>query len=187
MAAELKSASTNQILRLTSKVFIATVAVYWLRSSDFGILPTILFIGLISIFYIKPPIHAKQFLPSALVLMALPFFIPRATGIEEIFIVLGWGILLLLVFGIKNVVLLKRKEVHYLTHLIIIAILTSLFFVGFNFFFKLKDAFFFEGFFFFDFFPTLFTDFFLNFFGATFFFFDFFVGIVRFLGILSIL
>ena len=137
MAVELKSVSTNQTLRLALKALVVALIVFWMRSGGFGILPVFLFLVIVVFFYTRPPLHYGRFLPSMFVLVSLPFFIPRMVGIEEVFISAIWGLLFMILIGVKNIVLLKHKEVYYVLHLILIAVSTAFLFSRFSFFLQI--------------------------------------------------
>lgn len=137
MAAESKLASTNQPLRLTLKALFATAALYLMRGSDFGFAQTLLYFSLLAVFYFRPPLNAARFLPSMAALGVAPLVIPRATGAEELTIVVGWGILYLIILGIKDVAIIHRREAHYFVHLALVAAFTALLFRSFQFTFQI--------------------------------------------------
>lgn len=132
MARELKSASKNQPLRLTLRAVVASIAFFWVRSTG-GAVPIFIYVVLLLVFYIRPLLHAGRFLPSMVTLGALPFVIPKAVGVEEWTIGIGWGILYVLLLGVKNLVILHRKETHYFVHLALVAIAGALLFRNFHF------------------------------------------------------
>ncbi len=133
MAAGLKLASKNQTLRLILRALIAGLVVLWMRSGSFGVVSTFLFFAILIFLYTKPPLHSGRFLSSMLVLALLPFLVPKTAGVEEVFVAAAWGVLLMILLGVKNVILLKRKEIYYVLHLVLVAVSTAFLFSSFNF------------------------------------------------------
>ncbi len=132
MVVELKSALKNQPLRLALRVALLALVVFWMREEAFSLGLTFLYIALFVTFYLRPPIHVKHFFPSSLVLLFLPFFVPLFSGVQEFVIIVTWGILWLLVMGVKNVVILRRRESHHIAHIALVAILGLLLFAAFS-------------------------------------------------------
>ena len=133
MAAGLKSASINQILKLALKTIVLALIIFWLRRGGFTAGSSIIFILTFAVFYVRPPLGNAKFLPSALTLAIIPFFVPVASGAAEAMLVAGWGVVLFLILSTKNLVLLKRKNLYRVAHFAMVAILSFLLIERFSF------------------------------------------------------
>jgi len=133
MAVRLKSVSINQTLRLASKALVASLLLYWLRSSGFGGGVTLLYILVFLLFYLKPTLNNGRFTPSAFSLLIIPFFLPLVSGPSEILFIASWGLSLFLLLGVKNLVLMQRKNSYRIVHFTIVAALGSLLLSRFGF------------------------------------------------------
>jgi len=133
MGVKLKSASINQTLQLALRASFVALIALWMRSSEFSVGVSLLFISLILLFYMRKSLHARSLLTSAIVLAGLAFFAPTIEGIQEFVFIATWGVLYFLLLNIKELVIVNRKEVYRFLHLILIAFINILFFVEFSF------------------------------------------------------
>ena len=126
MVAKLKSASTNQILRLTFKVIAASLVAYWLRSGGVTFGQSLVFIILFSIFYFRPALNNERFFPSALALLLIPFFSPALYGEAEFLYIASWGVSFFILLGVKDLILVKRQKYYMVVHFAIVAALGTI-------------------------------------------------------------
>jgi hypothetical protein len=130
MATGLRSVLTSPKLGLALKALVLSLLVWLLREKGFSPAPALLFVILFFFFYLKPPINTLRFLPSALLLFLLPFFLPSIELVPEATLGLIWGGLIFALLGIKNLVILDRQKLYFLIHLVLVLGLGALFFQG---------------------------------------------------------
>jgi len=133
MAVGLRSASTNQTLRLAFKATTLSLILLWLRSSGitFGI--SLLFLVVFVVFYAKPTLGNSKYLSSAIIMAVTPFFLPLISGPPEAIFISGWGIVFFLLLSTKNLLLLGRENIYRVAHFAMIAVLTLLLVERFSF------------------------------------------------------
>lgn len=133
MAAKLKSASINQTLKLALRVLPIALVALWMRAAGgTSLIVGLLFLALYIFSYTRITLHAKRFFPSALALVALAFWTPKVGGAPEALFISIWGILYFLLLSIKNLIIVRRQEVYRFLHLVLIAAISTLFFVSFS-------------------------------------------------------
>jgi len=133
MAAVLKSASTNQTLRLAFKALVLALVLLPLRSAGLPVGASLIFLVVFTLFYIRPPLGNAKFLSSAIVLAVAPFFVRITQGAPEVLFIIGWCIAFFLLVSIKNLVLLSRVNIYRVVHFAIVATLSLLLIERFSF------------------------------------------------------
>ena len=126
MGAGLKSASTNQTLRLALKAIVLALLVFWLRSSGVTFGFSLLFLIAFAIFYTSPSLGNSKYLSSAIVLVAIPFFVPVVPGPPEAIFIGAWASVFFFLLSTKNLLLLRRRNIYGAVHFAIVAILALL-------------------------------------------------------------
>lgn len=126
MAARLESAARSPALRSALKAALAGLTAYFFRSGT-GILGFLIFFIVFWFFYFRPQFQSRQFLASALILFALPLFLPPVGDPTEWLLVLIFAAALFLLLGVKNLVLLKREGSYEALHLLIVFSLSALY------------------------------------------------------------
>lgn len=133
MAAVLKSASTNQTLRLAFRALVLALILFWLRSAGLTAGISLIFLTVFTLFYTRPPLGNAKYLSSAVILLIAPFFVRVSQGAPEVLFIIGWGIAFFLLVSIKNLILLNRVNIYRVVHFAIVATLSLLLIERFGF------------------------------------------------------
>lgn len=120
----------NQRFRLALKVIIVSLALLWLRRIGPATGPGLLFFVVFNAVYWRHHLNSRKFFLSALVLFALPLFLPLPGGRAEFLFALVWGLALYLLLGVKELAFVRRENLYQILHLILVIGLATLFFLG---------------------------------------------------------
>ena len=121
MVQKLKSASTNQTLRLTFKAFTASFVLYWMRSGGITLWQSTVFIAVFGLFYFRPSLNNVRFVSSALAMLIIPFLSPALYSGAEFLYLASWGASFFMLLGSKNLILVERQKAYRLVHFAIVA------------------------------------------------------------------
>ncbi len=127
MVGKLKSALKSPVSPLVLRATFLAVAIFWLRTGDFSFLKFLIFGTLFLSFYLKPPLGATKFISSALILCVTIIFAPQVSGLIGFYVNITLSALGFLLLGIKNLIFVRRQNLYYLMHLVLIVGLASLF------------------------------------------------------------
>jgi len=127
MVVRLKSVLKSPVSPLALRATLLAVTIFWLRAGDFSFFKFLLFGTLFIFLYLKPPLGATKFLMSALVLSITIIFAPQVGGLMGFYVNLALSALGFLLLGIKNLIFVRKQNLYYLMHLVLMISLASLF------------------------------------------------------------
>ncbi|MCR4261066.1 MAG: hypothetical protein NUV96_01915 [Candidatus Colwellbacteria bacterium] len=130
MVGKLKSALKSPVSPLALKATFLAIAIFWLRTGDFSFLKLLFFGALFLFLYLRPALGATKFAISALVLGVVIIFAPQVGELIGFYVNLTLSILGFLLLGIKNLIFVRRQNLYYLMHLVLMVGLASLFSLG---------------------------------------------------------
>lgn len=127
MVGKLKLALKSPVSPLALRASLLAVTIFWLRTGDFSFFKLLFFGSLFLFLYLKPPLNAPKFIISALTLAFIVIFAPQVGALIGFYVNLTLSLLGFLLLGIKNLIFTRRQHLYYLTHLILMVGLASLF------------------------------------------------------------
>ena len=130
MVGKLKSALKSPVSPLALKATFLAVAIFWLRTGDFSFLKLLFFGTLFLFLYLRPALGAAKFAISAFVLGVVIIFAPQVGELIGFYVNLALSALGFLLLGIKNLIFVRRQNLYYLMHLVLMVGLASLFSLG---------------------------------------------------------
>ncbi|PIR98315.1 MAG: hypothetical protein COT88_02260 [Candidatus Colwellbacteria bacterium CG10_big_fil_rev_8_21_14_0_10_41_28] len=130
MEAKLRSVLRSPALALLLKTSIFGLALFWFRGDSYGFLKLISLILIFLFLYLRPAINTTKYWASAISLLTVITLAPKigdASGfyLNLILILMGY-----MIFGVKNLVFLKRNHVYHLFHVLAFFGLTALVVMG---------------------------------------------------------
>ena len=127
MVGKLKLALKSPVSPLALRATFLALAIFWLRTGDFSFFKFLLFGTLFIFLYLKPALGATKFIVSAIVLGVVIVFAPQVSELVGFYVNLALSALGFLLLGIKNLIFVRRQNLYYLMHLVLMTGLASLF------------------------------------------------------------
>src|SRR3989344_3237191 len=130
MVGKLKLALKSPVSPLALRATFLAIAIFWLRTGDFSFFKFLFFGTLFIFLYLKPALGATKFIVSAIVLGVVIVFAPQVSELVGFYVNLALSALGFLLLGIKNLIFVRRQNLYYLMHLVLMVGLASLFSLG---------------------------------------------------------
>ena len=127
MVGKLKLALKSPVSPLALRATFLAIAIFWLRTGDFSFFKFLFFGTLFIFLYLKPALGATKFIVSAIVLGVVIVFAPQVSELVGFYVNLALSALGFLLLGIKNLIFVRRQNLYYLMHLVLMTGLASLF------------------------------------------------------------
>ena len=124
MVGKLKLALKSPVSPLALRATFLAIAIFWLRTGDFSFFKFLFFGTLFIFLYLKPALGATKFIVSAIVVIV---FAPQVSELVGFYVNLALSALGFLLLGIKNLIFVRRQNLYYLMHLVLMTGLASLF------------------------------------------------------------
>src|SRR3989344_4459699 len=127
MVGKLKLALKSPVSPLALRATFLAIAIFWLRTGDFSFFKFLFFGTLFIFLYLKPALGATKFIVSAIALGVVIVFAPQVSELVGFYVNLALSALGFLLLGIKNLIFVRRQNLYYLMHLVLMTGLASLF------------------------------------------------------------